>query len=231
LVPQFHGREHFNFYALKEKLIKRDERLLHSLRNRSFANFGYTSRDTISWTASYSFYDPEKDTDHFFENITSGLDDFKLVYGYPASIFTPPAQQFPSFIEQQLKGMGLKGIDKQFHKKRHIGYGKYKREFSSTGVSKSTGLINLVRNVVFEPSLGEVDHVSHALRQIQDAFFWNSPVIISSHRVNFCGHIDELNRKNGLSSLHELISKILMKWPDVEFLSAPELADLINVDS
>jgi hypothetical protein len=66
------------------------------------------------------------------------------------------------------------------------------------------------------------------MKQIETAFFWNKPAIISSHRVNFCGHIDPKNREIGLSALKELLQKIVKKWPDVEFMSSVELGVLIN---
>jgi hypothetical protein len=85
-----------------------------------------------------------------------------------------------------------------------------------------------VRNVVFEPTFKEnFDSVSYALNQIKTAFFWNRPAIISSHRVNFCGHIDPKNREIGLSSLKMLLKKIVQSWPDVEFMSTVDLGALI----
>jgi len=65
------------------------------------------------------------------------------------------------------------------------------------------------------------------MKQIEAAFLWNKPAIISSHRVNFCGHIDENNRKKGLTSLKQLLDEIVKRWPDVEFMSADELGDTI----
>jgi hypothetical protein len=66
------------------------------------------------------------------------------------------------------------------------------------------------------------------MQQIEAAFRWNRPAIISSHRVNFCGHIDPANRAKGLGDLRVLLKKIVEKWPDVEFMSAGELSDLIR---
>ena len=89
-------------------------------------------------------------------------------------------------------------------------------------------MIYQVRNVVFEPTHNRgIDWVNYSLRQVEIAFRWNRPAIISSHRVNFCGHIDPNNRKKGISALKELLHKIVQKWPDVEFMSANELGDLI----
>ncbi|MFO0180642.1 MAG: hypothetical protein ACK517_02550, partial [bacterium] len=92
-------------------------------------------------------------------------------------------------------------------------------------------LITLVRNVVFEPTTSPATAVARALQQIQAAFFWNKPAIISSHRVNFCGQIDESNRKHSLEALQSLLQEILARWPDVKFLTAEELTRLILATS
>ena len=86
-----------------------------------------------------------------------------------------------------------------------------------------------VRNIVFEPTHDiSVDWVNYSLKQIETAFRWNRPAIISSHRVNFCGHIDPNNRKKGINALKELLHKMVNKWPEVEFMAANELGDLIS---
>lgn len=86
----------------------------------------------------------------------------------------------------------------------------------------------MVRNIVFEPveNRGE-DSVNLAMKQIEAAFRWNRPAIISSHRVNFCGHVNPENRVNGITALKDLLKRITERWPDVEFMSADQLGDLI----
>ena len=87
----------------------------------------------------------------------------------------------------------------------------------------------MVRNVVFEPTEDRgIDWVSFTMKQIETAFRWNKPAIISSHRVNFCGHIDTQNREKGLAALKNLLQEIVKKWPNVEFMSADELATYLK---
>lgn len=94
--------------------------------------------------------------------------------------------------------------------------------------NKKNHLVTLVRNVVFEPTDHRgIDWVNYSLQQVEAAFFWNKPAIISSHRVNFCGHIDANNRVIGLKALKALLVAIAKKWPDVEFMTANELSNLI----
>ena len=71
--------------------------------------------------------------------------------------------------------------------------------------------------------------VGYALGQVEAAFRWRKPAIISSHRVNFCGHIDPNNRQQGIAALGELLKGIVKRWPDVRFISADQLVERIEV--
>jgi len=71
-----------------------------------------------------------------------------------------------------------------------------------------------------------MDWVSFTMKQVEAAFRWGKPANISSHRVNFAGHINPENRKEGLAQLKNLLDKIVKKWPDVEFMSSENLAKL-----
>jgi hypothetical protein len=59
------------------------------------------------------------------------------------------------------------------------------------------------------------------------AFFWNKPAIVSSHRVNYCGFIDENNRKKGLQELGVFLKKVKKKFPDVTFVALDDLTQKI----
>jgi len=66
------------------------------------------------------------------------------------------------------------------------------------------------------------------LNQVAAAFRWHKPAIISSHRVNFAGHIDPHNREFGLDALRRLLGGIIERWPDAHFISADALVDKIE---
>ena len=87
----------------------------------------------------------------------------------------------------------------------------------------------LVRNAHFEPATrqnGEHE-IAETMKQIDNAFFWKKPAIISSHRVNYIGSIKAENRSRNLSLLKELLKQITNKYPDVLFLSTDQLGLLI----
>lgn len=230
MVPQFHGREHLNLMILEEKLAKKDREVLIALKNRSYTSISSNEYNTISPMAAFDFWD-FKENERFNEILVDGLNAFEKVYGYRSNHFNPPAGREHPFIHKALKENGIKYIDTPLLKKEHQGKGKYKKVFNYTGKKNNLGQIYLVRNVVFEPTDDRgIDWVSYTMKQIEAAFRWSRPAIISSHRVNFCGHISEANRKQGISTLKKLLRKITKRWPDVEFMAANELGDLISRD-
>lgn len=84
-----------------------------------------------------------------------------------------------------------------------------------------------VRNCLFEPALFDsIDNVSTCIRQIESAYRWGQPAIISSHRVNYMSRIDQNNREKHIELLDDLLTEILNRWPDVAFISSDQLANL-----
>lgn len=229
MKPQFHGREHFNLKVFKEKLKNKDKEVLINLQNCSYTSISSSGYPSIGYTAAFAFQN-EADYSGLQNILEDGTIQFEKVYGYKSITFTPPAQQFPPKMIPLLKEYGIKAIDKPFKHQVHLENNQYKKEINTIGIDKKLNLVKLVKNVVFEPTHGNINHVTKAMEQIKAAFFWNRPAIISSHRVNFCGHIDEGNRKTGLETLQNLLNKIVKKWPEVEFMSADELGELIAKD-
>lgn len=228
IVPLFHGREHLNLKLLEEKLAAKDPELMIALKNRSYTSISSSEYKTISTMAAFDFW-KFNENERFKNIIEDGLKTFEKVYGYRSDHFNPPGGREHPVIHKALKDEGIKFIDTPLLKREHQGGGKYKKVFNYTGKRNNLGQTYLVRNVVFEPTEDRgIDWVSYAMKQIEAAFRWNRPAIISSHRVNFCGHIDPANRKEGLRALKSLLKQITERWPQVEFMAANELGALIN---
>jgi hypothetical protein len=231
MVPLYHGREHFNLKVFNEKLKARDREVLTALKNRSYASISSSGYDTISVMAAYEFWEFEEN-EQLKEIVKDGLDQFEKVFGYRSDYFNAPGGREHPVIHKTLKENGVEFIDTSLIKNEHQGKGKYRKEFNYTGKRNALGQLLLVRNVVFEPTDDRgVDWVDFTLKQIEAAFRWNRPAVISSHRVNFCGHIDPKNRKEGIGALKELLSRVVERWPEVEFMAANELGKLINKSS
>ncbi|WP_340106951.1 hypothetical protein [Rhodohalobacter sp. 8-1] len=227
MVPLFHGREHLNLKLFEEKLQKRDQAVMVALKNRSYTSISSVEYSTISPMAAFDFWEFDEN-ERFHKIIRDGLDQFEAVYGYRSNHFNPPGGREHPVIHSTLKECGVNYIDTPLIKREHQGQGRYKKEFNFTGKKNNEGQIFLVRNVVFEPTEKRgINWVDFTLKQVEAAFRWNRPAIISSHRVNFCGHIDPENREEGLNALRELLNRITERWPEVEFMAANELGDLV----
>jgi hypothetical protein len=228
MVPQFHGREHLNLKVFEEKLAVRDHEVLTALHNRSYSCISNSGYDTISFSAAFEFWKFDEN-ERFHSIIKDGLLQFEKVFGYRATHFNAPGGREHPVIHETLRSSGVLYIDTPYLKREHQGLGNYNRKLNYLGKKNGQGQLFITRNVVFEPCFGgDTDWVSLTLKQIEVAFQMQKPAIISSHRVNFCGHICEDNRKKGLSSLRALLKKVILKWPDVEFMAANELAETIQ---
>lgn len=228
LVPQFHGREHFNVKIFEDKLEKKDRHLITSLKNRSLTSLPVSDKRAPGYTSAFGFWD-FSENQRFEYILEDGLNAFEKVYGYRPVHFMPPGGNEHHILHHFSGKLGIRYIDISMVKREHQGLGKYKTRLYYTGKKKSSEMFYMVRNIVFEPVENKgMDSVNLAMKQIEAAFRWNRPAIISSHRVNFCGHVNPGNRMNGITALRDLLQRITERWPDVEFMSADQLGDLID---
>lgn len=229
--PQFHGREHLNVKLFEDLFENRDYVLMKNLENRSYASIQHNRNKTVGFTHAYSFDKFEENEAHK-ENLIDGLKVFEEVFGYKATHFNAPGAREHHVLETTMKEGGIKYIDTDIIKNEHQGSGAYKKRYNPLGKRNDLGQMYMYRNVVFEPSMPDYnDWASKCMYEIEAAFRWNKPAIISSHRVNFCGHIDPNNRKKGLASLKSLLTQIVKKWPDVEFMTTVQLGLLMDNNS
>lgn len=229
LRPQFHGREHLNVTLFEHKLRTGAPDLKASLENDSLAGIrGDESMPHVGFSHAFGLQD-EQELKRQREFLADGLDQFERIYGFRSTTFTPPAMQLHPGLYSCAESGGVISIDKPFLYRRHHGDGKFKREINRSGKQRGQKHLTVVRNVVFEPckKMG-FEPVDRALQQIEAAFRWRKPAIVSSHRVNFCGHLDQGNREKGLSALKALLDRITDRWPEVEFVSVDRIVESMS---
>ncbi|MDN3555224.1 hypothetical protein [Halomonas maura] len=224
IQPQFHGREHLNVDLFEHKLRSRDADLKANLLNDSLAALTRDpARPGIGFSHAFGLHECGELERHR-EILRDGLDLFEKVWGFRSVTFTPPAQQLHPTLYEVAESGGVLAIDKPLLCVRSMGDGTCRKEVNHSGRQKRQNHLTVVRNVVFEPGNTLVsDPVGRAVKQISAAFRWSRPAIVSSHRVNFCGHLDKHNREQGLAALGELLKRITQRWPDVEFVSVDKL--------
>jgi hypothetical protein len=232
IKPQFHGREHLNVALFEDLLKEQNEHLMVNLKEKSYTGIPINpKKPSVGFTQAFAFWNAQEVEKHK-AIIKDGLQCFEKVYGYKSKTFTPPAQQLHPKLFTYVGEQGVDSIDKSRSIQRHLGQDEYILEKNKLGYQSNQQHITIVRNVVFEPTDERgVDWVEFSFKQIQAAFRLNKPAIVSSHRVNYCGHIDPKNRAKGLKALKALLSKVINKYPDVEFMSVDQLAEEIQASS
>lgn len=227
ILPQYHGREHLNLKVFKEKIDNKDFEVITALKNRSYTSISNSGYSSIKVSAAFQFWDPQENQ-MLQEIVIDGARIFADVYGYAPVHFNAPGGSESESLHETLVGLDVKYIDVGWQKKEHLGFGKYQNKLYHLGKKNNFGQQFMVRNCVFEPTMETGFDSNFALKQVESAFVMKKPAIISSHRINFCGHIDPRNRDKGLGELKKLLNMIVKKWPDVEFFSAPEAMDILT---
>lgn len=227
-VPQFHGREHLNVQNWMKALKRRNKSAILAFNHKMWGVS--TAEDPeigIEFQAAFDFIDPEE-IDYQKEIIVSGLGLFEDLFGYRARYFVPSNGPFSSKLESLCRMEGIKYIVKSKIEREPFGFGRTRLRLNWLGKRSKSGLTCITRNCIFEPSQTESDCIDSCLSDISNAFRWNKPAVISSHRVNYIGALYKENRNNGLAQLNLLLKKIIRIWPNVEFISSDELGGIID---
>jgi hypothetical protein len=222
MQPQFHGGAHFNPQAIDRRLGDGDARLLAALDERSLAMLETKGQPGPGWTATFGTSEPDRERAMLSQLAREGLEAFQGAFGGSASCFTPPAHEFSPDLAGILDESKLETIDLPLVQHYRARNARMKKRLNWTGRRFGEALSTQVRNVIFEPG-GSSSATDQALRQIDVAFRCRKPAIVSSHRVNFCGHIDPANRDRGLAALRNLLEEVVRRWPSVEFMGAGDL--------
>ena len=223
--PEFHGREHINVKRWMQALQNKN-----SISRQSFdMQFYGLGSNTSNHFAAFDVDSLDEDLPKQKKIISEGLNLFTQVFGYDAHYFVPPNFYYNSKLEKFLLKNKIYSLPGSRRHKEPIGGGNFKNSVRYTGLENKIGQIYLVRNVQFEPSqTNNSNEWVKSLKEIETAFFWKKPAIISSHRLNYIGFINKKNRENGLKQLNLLLKNIIKKWPDVEFMSSRQLTSLIK---
>ena len=227
-LPQFHAREHLNIAEWMRALqLQNREALLAFDEGVWGFNNKPIAASSISFQAAFDLYEPA-DLAVQANTIKEGLSLFENLFGYKASFFVPPNGPFNNSLEKVAAECGIKYMSASKIQIEPTGLGKTRKVLHWLGKKNKHHQLYLTRNCFFEPGEHGKDWVDSCMNNIASAFRWNKPAIISSHRVNYIGVLNEANRVNGLKQLNQLLQSILNSWPDVEFCTSDELGEIIT---
>ncbi len=225
-VPQLHGREHVNVALWMKKLSEQDNLYLDAFKRRIYSvdhNLDSAKKNLTAALEAHS----ESDSIRKAAIVDEGCKIFEKIFDYKTSSFIAPSYTWDTNVEKTLhdnevsavQGIRVQKIPTQFEGKY-----RYKRHFM--GQRNRFNQYYLVRNAFFEPNLFEnVDTVNETLSRIKWSFKFSIPAILSMHRLNVVGGLDLKRRDENLFLLKDLLKKILKQWPEVEFLSTPQVTD------
>jgi hypothetical protein len=228
IYPIFHGREHLNVTRWMNYL-KEGNRSFQLAFSQGVTGIsrGFENEKLKDVQAAFDL-DNIQEIHYLRTVIKEGLAMFEDFYQFKAKYFVPTNGPFNNQLESALFDGGVKYINTAKKQLEPMGEGIYKKNYRYIGKKNALGQIYITRNCFFEPSSFENRNwVDSCLNEIEIAFRWKKPAVISTHRVNYIGFIDEKNRSKGLTQLKSLIQRILQKYPDVEFMTSVELGDLI----
>jgi hypothetical protein len=230
--PQLHGREHVHALAWLAELRAGNLELLKAFESNSFGipYKGLLLQKRKNFQAALDRYHTDGEIEFQKEWIKDGAEIFKNIFGYYSKSFIAPAYIWHNDLHSGLVNSNVKslqGIKLQYQPKNKLS-SNYNRKLHHTGeIDKNSGLSYTTRNVFFEPALYSKDWLNTTLQGVQKAFQHNAPAIIGSHRINYIGRLDEQNRTKNLGMLKTILKSIVLKYPNVEFISSAELTELI----
>ena len=229
--PQFHGREHLNIALFMEALRNEDPVAEFAFENRMPGCIpnGARARQNLFVRATEFRSSAEKDAVRQAQ--LEGLRIFEGLFGFRSRTMIPTNYVWSSDFDADVASMGIEGFQGSVVMREQHVDGSYTPIRRIMGEQNSLGQTYLVRNAAFEPSQSlepRMRAVDHCLYQIRGAFQLGKPAVIASHRINFCGYLDERNRDENLLALGALLESIVRNWPDVEFVTSTELVDIVN---
>ena len=230
IKPQFHGREHLNVARWMQDLHDGDKSAREAFKYNMFSVHAKHDYDNGLEYMEALDYDNVEQLNSFKSILEEGTEVFEHLWGYKSASFIASCYIWPTEIEQILKDKGVKYIQGMVaHAVPTISKFDYQYKYHFQGTRNTHGQRYVIRNAFFEPShYAKWDNVNKCLKRIDIAFRWYKPAVISSHRLNYMGGLDPMNRESGLKKLSSLLKEIVKRWPDVEFMSTDQLGDLME---
>lgn len=231
--PQLHAREHIRYWDWMNALKENDYEAKQTFK------LGMCGVPRVVSKIGKSYFHPPYIDDQVLKKeninlnllITEGAKLFKAEFGFDSKTTIAPNCGWTKSAESVWFDNNIKYIQGGFLQHHHYeNYTKYIPHYLGEKL-KTNGMVYLVRNCTFEPAKSSSEfYWQSTFKEVKNAFKRNTPAIISSHRVNFIGTIDEKNRRNGLMQLKKLLNKITNQYPEVVFLNSFQLGELLVND-
>ena len=222
-IPQFHGREHLNSDMWME-LLRTDDMFRKAFEHKVWG-ISTDVRPDIRRSIQAGL---DTSCNRACESVAEGLTIFRELFGYYSDSFIANNYIWDSCIDSVLKKHNvsyIQGMKYQLLPLNLNGLRETRRR--RFGESSEYGQFYGVRNCSLEV-IERNSTIQSCLNEVDYAFRFRKPAIISMHRINFVGGIDKENRERGLSVFHDFLSELLKKWPEVNFMSTKDLSIVLQ---
>lgn len=224
---QYHGREHFNKFMFMDALKNNKEEAIWALNNKMGGSIELIGDNKNHYVTASSFVSKEQMKEGI-KMIQEGIQLFKNLHSKDSKSYIGTNYMWPIEFEKILYHEGVQYIQGMPIQRTPQSNKIFRnRIYHYLGERNLLNQIYLIRNCKFEPTSTK-NSLDKCLFQIENAFKNNKPAIISTHRFNYIGNIFEENRDNNLLILKNLLSNIVKKWPDVEFMNSVQIGELIR---
>lgn len=226
--PQLHGREHLNVKRWMKLLRENHLGIKTAFHSKSIGASKFNNVSIPSYLPAFDI-DTISDIKELENIVITGTKLFESLLSYKPKYFIASNSPEPKALENILLQSGIELLTRYKIQKYPLGDNKWKYEFNWLGRLNKLGQTIITRNSGFEPSDPSIQNwVDSCMKEIENAFFWKKPAIISTHRVNYVAGLSQENADSGLNNLSTLLNQILAKWPSIEFMSSVELGEEIR---
>jgi hypothetical protein len=229
-IPQLHGREHLQTERWLKSLQERDPIIQLCFEHEMYGVSSHLYSPRRKTYLAALDYESTSHRAEMSKVLSDAIALFHSIFGFNSASFIPPNYVWDDYIESILAEKGVGCIQSAWVQRvSEFSRAQAVKQRHYQGQRNSLGQIYIVRNVEFEPASNfRRDWVTSALSDIAAAFMLKTPAVISTHRVNYVGHLSSENRKRGLGLLSDLLTKALQRWPELEFWTTDELAAAIR---
>jgi hypothetical protein len=228
-VPQFHGKEHLHpLRWMKCLAISKKELKAFELDCIPGIPFSKEYTEYLPYMSAFDYSDfAERDLAHASARI--GLQLFEDLFGYKSISFMPSQSVMGDDLFETLRsnGVDLSKAGARIPPTMINQHKKVKHDY--WGYSNKHDIYFSRANANFEPNKDQRDWIQACLQDVALAFKYGKPAVISTHRVNYIGGMEEKNRMNSLTLLTQLIKAILKNYKDVEFIDSTTLVDIMKI--
>ncbi len=231
-LPQLHCREHLNVNRWMKDLKERKKDTLIAFENKMIGiNESFSEDNMFGYMDAFNTV--ESTNEELAKIAIEASKMFTETFGFDSSTFVASCFVWNQSLEEQLAKLGIMGIQSSPWQYNSIGKnGDYclKRQIHYTGEKNKYGQCYTVRNCSYEPAYiqNPDECVRQCLKEIDNSFRYKKPAIITSHRFNYISEINSLNARNNLLGLQRLLDESVKKYPDVEFITSPELLQIME---